>query len=250
MTRPADLTSWRHDDDFRDDPVPQIVIDRDFVIRAVNPADERATGFSLEEIEGRELFEVFPANPHEADGGDGVASMAASFERVLREEKSHDLVVQRYDVPDPRDPGRFVTRTWLPVNAPARVGADGTVAGIVVRAEMIELPEEADRVLRRFRDALRDRQGSDDGTTVQVIDAVLWGLRSLSQSHREAVQLREALSSRATIDQAKGILMAQRRIDAEAAFQVLIRLSNESNVRLADVARALVYQVQSGGDLG
>ncbi len=57
-------------------------------------------------------------------------------------------------------------------------------------------------------------------------------------------QLREALTSRATIDQAKGILMERDGLGPEQASRVLTRLSNESNVRLTDVARALVYQAQ------
>jgi anti-anti-sigma factor len=55
-------------------------------------------------------------------------------------------------------------------------------------------------------------------------------------------QLREALSSRAVIDQAKGILMAQYRISGEAAFQELVRRSQHANVKLREVARLLVAQ--------
>jgi AmiR/NasT family two-component response regulator len=61
---------------------------------------------------------------------------------------------------------------------------------------------------------------------------------------REVEQLRRALTSRATIDQAKGILMARRRIDADEAFRALVVMSNQTNVPLADVAKALVYQAQ------
>lgn len=78
--------------------------------------------------------------------------MAASFERVLREERPHDLVVQRYDVPDRTRPGEFVHRTWLPVNSPA--WAAGAVAGIVVRAEPIEVSAAAEGLLRQLRDLL------------------------------------------------------------------------------------------------
>jgi hypothetical protein len=239
---PADLTEWRHDEGFRACDVPLLVLDRELVIRAVNPCHERVMGFPESALVGREVFDAYPANPGEADGDDGRRSMEASFERVLREERAHDLVVQRYDIPAPHDPGHFVARTWLPVNAP--VWAAGVVAGVVVRAEEIWVPGEAELVLRRFRDVLRDAQGTGDDTTAQVVEAVVWGLRAFSDSAREARQLREALTSRATIDQAKGILMERRGIGPEDAFAALVRLSNESNVRLAEVARALVYQVQ------
>ena len=49
-----------------------------------------------------------------------------------------------------------------------------------------------------------------------------------------------------TLEQAKGIVMAERRCSPEAAFAVLRQLSNESNVRLADVLLALVYEAQTG----
>jgi response regulator NasT len=237
---PADLTRWRHDECFRDDPVPLLVLDRELVIRAVNPAHERVMGFPAASVVGRDAFDAYPANPGEADGHEGRDSMEASFERVLREERPHDLVIQRYDLPDPLDPERFVRRTWLPVNAP--VWAEGRVAGIVVRAEEVLLPPDAEQVLRRFRDVLRE-QGGDDPLR-EVLEVVVWGLRAWDETVREVGQLREALESRATIEQAKGILMARRATGAEEAFRELVRLSNESNVRLADVARALVYQVQ------
>lgn len=54
-----------------------------------------------------------------------------------------------------------------------------------------------------------------------------------------ARQLQEALVSRAVIEQAKGILMGQRRCTPEA-FAILKDLSQNSNRKLRDVARALV----------
>lgn len=242
MNGPADLTRWRHDEDFRDHPVPLLVIDRDLVIRAVNRAHERVMGFHESVLVSRPVFDAYPANHLEEDGDDGRTSMERSFERVLREERPHDLVLQRYDTPDPTGNGTFLARTWLPVNAP--VWAAGVVAGVCVRAEEVVLPAGAEQVLRRFRDALREVAGDDQDVMTQVVEAVVWGLRGWGESVREVAQLQQALASRATIEQAKGILMARRHTDAEDAFHELVRLSNESNVRLADVARALVYQVQ------
>lgn len=242
MNGPADLSLWRHDDDFRNDPVPLMVLDRELVIRAVNAAHERATGFPAAALLGRTIFEAYPANPLEEDGDDGYRSMEASLERVLREERPHDLVVQRYDVPLPDDRDRFVPKTWLPVNAP--VWAAGVVNGVVVRAEEVVVPPDAAVRLRAFRDVLRNRPDQDDESADRVVEAVVWGLRALSDSVREVEQLRRALTSRATIDQAKGILMARRRIDADEAFRALVVMSNQTNVPLADVAKALVYQAQ------
>ena len=52
-------------------------------------------------------------------------------------------------------------------------------------------------------------------------------------------QLSAAISSRDIIGQAKGILMERYRIDADAAFAVLIRTSQNTNIKLHDVAAEL-----------
>jgi GAF domain-containing protein len=55
-----------------------------------------------------------------------------------------------------------------------------------------------------------------------------------------AEQLRNAMRTRAVIEQAKGILMGARRCTAEEAFDILVSLSQRSNRKLRDVAQALV----------
>lgn len=52
-------------------------------------------------------------------------------------------------------------------------------------------------------------------------------------------QLREAISRRDMIGQAKGILMERYRISGDAAFATLARASQAVNVKLAEVARHL-----------
>ena len=53
-------------------------------------------------------------------------------------------------------------------------------------------------------------------------------------------QLNQALTSRKVIGQAIGILMERYRIDADRAFQFLLRASSTSNVKLRDVAQEVV----------
>jgi AmiR/NasT family two-component response regulator len=76
-----------------------------------------------------------------------------------------------------------------------------------------------------------------------MVDAFTAGLTHYNELADEVVQLRQALTSRAVIEQAKGVLMSRRRCSADRAFELLRKMSNDSNVRLADVAAALVYQV-------
>jgi GAF domain-containing protein len=53
-------------------------------------------------------------------------------------------------------------------------------------------------------------------------------------------QLREAISRRDVIGQAKGILMERHRINSDAAFATLSRASQAANAKLTEVARHLV----------
>jgi GAF domain-containing protein len=59
-----------------------------------------------------------------------------------------------------------------------------------------------------------------------------------------AEQLQSAMESRAVIEQAKGVLMGQRRCTADEAFNVLVKLSQQSNRKLREVAQALVDSVR------
>ena len=60
-------------------------------------------------------------------------------------------------------------------------------------------------------------------------------------------QLQRALMSRATIDQAKGIIMAVRHCTAEDAFQALAKTSQHSNVPVKELAAGLVHQASHQG---
>jgi GAF domain-containing protein len=53
-------------------------------------------------------------------------------------------------------------------------------------------------------------------------------------------QLREAISSRAVIEQAKGVLMAQEGADADQAFAILRESSQRRNVKLRLIAQEVV----------
>jgi GAF domain-containing protein len=57
---------------------------------------------------------------------------------------------------------------------------------------------------------------------------------------RQGEQLQSALSTRDRIGQAKGIIMERYGIDDVAAFEMLKRLSQDSNTRLADIAQQVI----------
>jgi GAF domain-containing protein len=55
-----------------------------------------------------------------------------------------------------------------------------------------------------------------------------------------ADHMRAAMANRAAIEQAKGIIMAQNRCDADEAFNILRRASQGRNVKVRDLAQELV----------
>src|SRR3712207_4285318 len=61
----------------------------------------------------------------------------------------------------------------------------------------------------------------------------------------QARNMRLAMDSRAIIEQAKGVLMAQRRVDAEQAFEILREASQRYNRKLRDIAQGIVDGAQA-----
>lgn len=57
---------------------------------------------------------------------------------------------------------------------------------------------------------------------------------------RESEQLESALSTRDRIGQAKGIIMERYDVDDVAAFEMLRKLSQDSNVKLVEVAQKVI----------
>lgn len=57
---------------------------------------------------------------------------------------------------------------------------------------------------------------------------------------RRQSQFRSALASRDIIGQAKGVVMERFNLDAVEAFDLLTRLSQQSNTKVIDIARALI----------
>lgn len=73
--------------------------------------------------------------------------------------------------------------------------------------------------------------------------------RAMTQLRLAEEQLREALSSRAVIDQAKGMIMVKRRCTADEAFEILVELSNATNRKLRELAAAFVDDSVKPGPL-
>jgi GAF domain-containing protein len=80
-----------------------------------------------------------------------------------------------------------------------------------------------------------------DQASVALANAQLY-----ASAYRMTQQLQEALTSRAVIDQAKGILMGQHRVGADEAFDILRTTSQRENRKLRDLAQELVDRASQG----
>ncbi len=85
----------------------------------------------------------------------------------------------------------------------------------------------------------RDAFTEEDAEVLTVLGAHASVALAAAQ---ERTNLTQALDNRTAVGQAQGILMAVFDIDAEAAFAYLSRLSQDRNVKLAQVAQEIVAQ--------
>lgn len=78
--------------------------------------------------------------------------------------------------------------------------------------------------------------------------AAVSNTRRFEDAHRTAVQLRQAVETRAVVDQAKGVLMHAMNCDADTAFDELKRISQTRHVKLTALAQRIVAASGHDGD--
>jgi GAF domain-containing protein len=69
---------------------------------------------------------------------------------------------------------------------------------------------------------------------------VLANARAYWSARSRAEQLDQAMKSRAVIEQAKGIVISTMRCDADQAFEVLVKQSQQQNRKLHEIAKEIV----------
>jgi GAF domain-containing protein len=86
-----------------------------------------------------------------------------------------------------------------------------------------------------------DRESIAVGTALAAHITAALSFAESAHGHRlRAENLAKAMRSRDVIEQAKGMIMAQQKCSAEAAFQLLRKLSMDENIKLQDLAVSVV----------
>ncbi|MEU4420591.1 GAF and ANTAR domain-containing protein [Actinoplanes sp. NPDC024001] len=147
-------------------------------------------------------------------------------------------------------------RTTVPVpdtgtdhrwNGWAQVAADAGIGSVLSVGLPIE--EKVSGALNIY--GARPRAFHDDAvalaqTFVRYAAVALANAHLYDTTATLAQHMQAAMESRAVIEQAKGIIMGERRCTADEAFAILTRVSQDSNRKLRDVAAALVERTQRG----
>lgn len=239
----SSLEGHQRDPVFRGDSSATVLLSPDMVIRAATERYLQVTRRVEDELLAMGVFEAFPVS--EATEAAGSAKLLVdSAERVLRTGRPHRVSTLRYDIPDPERPGEYIAKRWTVQTSPIR--DDDGVLGVAVRAhDLSRFDDRLVQALRCYQDALAegDLHTADSRERTDAVASFLAVLDSHAQLGEEVAQLREAVRSRPVIEQAKGIVMADRRCTPDEAFRLIRKLSMDTNVRVADVAAAIVYQV-------
>jgi PAS domain S-box-containing protein len=146
---------------FEGAPDRYLVLDRDLRIVAASDAYLAATMTRREDLVGRVIFEVFPADPADPVAMDRERLIRSSLERV-RDKRTPDAVaVQKHDIPRPSEQGGEIeVRYWSLLHSPV-VDQSNQVSYIIHRVEdvteYVQLQELGDRQ-QAITDELLDRR--------------------------------------------------------------------------------------------
>ena len=82
--------------------------------------------------------------------------------------------------------------------------------------------------------------GFDPGRLVPIIEVAVVRFRETQALRGELEQARNKLEDRKQIDKAKGILMKQKCVSEDEAYQALRKMAMDKNLKMVDVARNVI----------
>ncbi|HMJ74564.1 MAG TPA: GAF and ANTAR domain-containing protein [Iamia sp.] len=235
--------------------------DDDLVGRTfVELADTLVEGYDLIEFlqhlaeRAVELLGVTEAGVVLADARGNLHALASSSERMRLLEL---IELQRADGPclDCWRSGESVRADDLeeeaarwPSFAPAAVEAGFRS----VYALPLRLRDDRIGALNLFAEGRDGLDEVDEALGQAMADVATIGIiheRAMSDRTSFSDQLRAALQTRITLEQAKGMVIEQAGVDADEAFALIRRFGRATGTRLSEVARALTTRALAASDL-
>jgi GAF domain-containing protein len=188
----------------------------------------------------------FDAATVSAMSGDEIATLAATDERMqLIDLAQYDVMegpcIDALTGDDPIYVEDILAEDRWPLFCTAAEDA-GVRTSLSLNASA-DSPEESAASLNLYaarRHRLTDDQIEQAKLFAGQLAAALGNISMYRASARLAEQLADSMRTRAGIEQAKGMLIAERGITADEAFQVLRAESEETDVKLAAVAARFV----------
>ena len=86
---------------------------------------------------------------------------------------------------------------------------------------------------------LKDRSHVDDVEMVDGLESLLARQERIAELEEEVAQLREALVNRQRYGVVTGVLAARYGISPERAWRLIVRLSQDSNLKVSIIARVI-----------
>jgi hypothetical protein len=169
-----------------------------------------------------------------------VARLTESLEWVFRRGTRHHLGVQRYDIPSPQDRSTFVVKVWAPVNSPLR-DESGRVVAALHHAEDItplHVPDRDDVVGSSTRTS---EERAELMASVTALAATVQNIRAAHLRIRDQYEgLHAAFETNREISVAIGLIMARYGQSRPQAWELLRRLSAQTQRKLREVAAEIV----------
>jgi hypothetical protein len=189
----------------------------------------------------------FDAATITARQGDDVATVAATDQRLVELDESQYETGEGpcLSVLEPGDPiplpdaGEEDDRWEHFSRTAAHLGIHSSLSMHLPVDEAEELQASLNLYSRR-RLELSEEQIQTAVPFAQQLAAVMLSVDANRSTAKMAHDMAEAMRSRAVIEQAKGILMADDQISPDDAFDRLVQLSQKANLKLRDVAQRLV----------
>lgn len=201
-----------------------------------------------------QLLDVSAAGLLLADPGGKLRVMAASSEAAR--------LLELFEIQNDQGPCLDCFRTGEPVQAgdlaaaarrwPKFIAATQRAGFAAFQAMPMRLREQIVGALNLFRVSPGALSPTEVLVGQALADAATIGLlheRSTRQSKMLTEQLQTALNSRVVIEQAKGKLAERLGLDVDQAFNLLRDFARNHNLRLPDLARALVDGTEKSTDL-